>query len=626
VQFGNGAIGAGCQHNSCSYKKWSDLREIYEPGYREGKQSNDGQGSSEKGSSKRANGPSQADILTRFVESSGAELFHTPTDDTYISFPINDHVETWATNSQATRHWLRRGYFRLTKKAVNNEALQTVVGLLESRARFDGKPLEVHLRTGWHQGALFYDLCDSEWRAVRVDRDGWKIVEKSEIKFIRYSHMAAQVVPESGGDIDKLFDFVNINIKKDYLRRLVKSFVPGALIPDIPRPCLALHGDQGSGKTSTARRLRALIDPSHMPMLRCKDDSETVQGLQHHFCPIVDNLSNLSVWLSDIFSRAVTGEGFTKRALYTNSEDILFSFKRVLIITGIGLVITKPDLLDRSIIIALEQIPDDERRDEALLDQEFEAARPKLFGAVLDILSGAIRERQNVKAAKLPRMADFAKWAMAAVLGRGGNTDEFVKDFDTNVERQNEEAIGASVVANVLLAFLGDRKEWQGQPEELYATLKEKADEMKIPPKSFPGSASIMGRRLREIRPNLAAMGWKIVFDEGHPRQITITRKVPENDAPGAPPRTDEENKEKNARATDDDDANGPAPQNNDARETPIDFNDERATRATRAIFPPFSGARAVDDDGFNWETGEQEHSPGRVEKEPDDGFEDIPK
>jgi hypothetical protein len=34
----------------------------------------------------------------------------------------------------------------------------------------------------------------------------------------------------------------------------------------------------------------------------------------------------------------------------------------------------------------------------------------------------------------------------------------------------------------------------------------------------------------------------------------------------------------------------------------------------------------AVDADGFNWQTGEQRHSPDRAEKEIEDGFEDVPK
>lgn len=466
---------------------------------------------------------SQADILLRIARDSGAEFFHTTTNETFISFPVNDHVETWPINSQAARQWLRRGYFLATKRAPNDDALQTTIGLLESLALFEGRAGDVHLRTAWHDGALFYDLCDGAWRAVRIDSEGWEIVAKPDVKFIRYSHMSAQVEPQAGGDINELFNF--INVKERHHRELIKAFLPIALIPDIPRPPLALHGDQGSGKTSAARQLRGLIDPSAMPMLRCKDDAETVQGLAHHYCPIVDNLSSLPVWLSDTLSRAVTGEGFTKRALYTNSEDILFSYKRVFILTGIGLVITKPDLLDRSIIIQLERIPDDARRDEQLLSQQFDSARSRLFGAILAALSGALREYGNVKARQLPRMADFVKWGMAVALGQGHDPAQFVKDFAVNVERQNDEALAASDVATVLLAFLVDNSEWSGEPHELYAALKNRADAIRIPVKSFPGSAAALGRRLREIRPNLAALGCSIEFkDTERPRRIHITR------------------------------------------------------------------------------------------------------
>src|SRR4030095_1377268 len=418
--------------------------------------------------------------------------------------------------------------YLITQKAPNAEALQSAIGLLDSLARFDGKTAAVHLRTAWHNGALYYDLCDSEWRTVRIDRNGWQIVPNAEVKFIRYSHMAAQVEPQAGGDLDWLFEFVNV--QERHGRELIKSFLPVALIPDIPRPCLAMHGDQGSGKTSTARRLRSLIDPSNMAMLRCKDDAETVQGLAHHYAPIIDNLSNLPEWLSDTLSRAVTGEGFTKRALYTNADDYVFAYKRVFILTGISLVITKPDLLDRSIIIPLERIPNHARRDEQLLDKQFEDARPHLFGAMLTMLSGAIREYPNIIPGELPRMADFAKWAMAVARGQGRDPATFIADFTTNVERQNEEALGSSVVANVLLALLTDREEWIGPSHKLYAEQKDKAEEMKIPTKSFPGSSAAMGRRLREIRPNLAAIGWRIDFKPtAKEKLITISRHNKKN-------------------------------------------------------------------------------------------------
>ena len=87
-----------------------------------------------------------------------------------------------------------------------------------------------------------------------------------------------------------------------------------------------------------------------------------------------DNITSIRDWLSDILSRAVTGEGFTKRKLYTDDEDILFAYRRLLILTGIGLVVTKPDLLDRSLIIGVERIPDSERIPEEQLDADFQRA------------------------------------------------------------------------------------------------------------------------------------------------------------------------------------------------------------------------------------------------------------
>ena len=35
VEWPNGTIGAGCQHNGCSGKGWHDLRDVMEPGWRE---------------------------------------------------------------------------------------------------------------------------------------------------------------------------------------------------------------------------------------------------------------------------------------------------------------------------------------------------------------------------------------------------------------------------------------------------------------------------------------------------------------------------------------------------------------------------------------------------------------
>ena len=272
----------------------------------------------------------QADVLIKAALESGAELFHTPTDDLYISFDVDDRRQTWPIRSKPARQWLIRGFYRLTKKAPNPNAVQTALNLLEAKARFDGDKHEVHLRTAWHGGSLYYDLCDDRWRAVQVSKVGWRIVDKAPVKSIRYRHMAAQVDPAHGGNLDDLFDFVNVKSETD--RRLLRAWNVAGLIPDIPRPAQVLYGDQGSGKSTTAKRQRELSDPSNMPLLKAKDEQEVVQGLAHHYCAIFDNITNVNDWLSDLLCRAVTGEGFTKRQLYTDSEDIMFAYKRLLIL------------------------------------------------------------------------------------------------------------------------------------------------------------------------------------------------------------------------------------------------------------------------------------------------------
>ena len=48
------------------------------------------------------------------------------------------------------------------------------------------------------------------------------------------------------------------------------------------------------------------------------------------------------------------------------------------------------------------------RRDEAQFWREFEQARPRILGSLLDAASAGLRNLPNVRLDQLPRMADFA--------------------------------------------------------------------------------------------------------------------------------------------------------------------------------------------------------------------------
>src|SRR5206468_4930170 len=75
---------------------------------------------------------------------------------------------------------------------------------------------------------------------------------------------------------------------------------------------------------------------------------------------------------------------------------------------------TRGDLLDRAIVLHLPHIPGQKRQSEQQFWQTFEAVRPSFLGALLDIVSAALRNMHDIQLDELPRMADFARWSCAA--------------------------------------------------------------------------------------------------------------------------------------------------------------------------------------------------------------------
>jgi hypothetical protein len=134
---------------------------------------------------------------------------------------------------------------------------------------------------------------------------------------------------------------------------------------------------------------------------------DLIQKIDHHWFSTFDNISRLSEWQSDLICRAVTGDGFSKRRLYTDDEDFIYSFKRMIGLNGINNVAEKPDLLDRSVLFRLPAIPLSKRMDEEELWKKFDELAPSLMGALFDTLSKAMQIRQSVNITGNYRMADF---------------------------------------------------------------------------------------------------------------------------------------------------------------------------------------------------------------------------
>ena len=52
----------------------------------------------------------------------------------------------------------------------------------------------------------------------------------------------------------------------------------------------------------------------------------------------------------------MTSTGLSKRRLYTDDEDVIYRFRRCVGINGINIAATKPDLLERALILHLKRM------------------------------------------------------------------------------------------------------------------------------------------------------------------------------------------------------------------------------------------------------------------------------
>lgn len=458
----------------------------------------------------------QAHALINLVMGAGAEFFHSDLGDPYATIPVDGHREIWPIDDRSFKTWLHGVYYKETGRPVNGEAVTQVVSTLSAAATFDApEPVTLSTRVTAKESAFWYDLTNPAWQAVKVDTSGWSVVDNPPILFSRYPHQAAQAVPAHGGDPAKILKYVNLKEQQTlFLCWLISCF-----IPDIPHAMPIFYGEKGAAKSTACAILKAIIDPSKLETVTLQADPRSlVVNLQQHWFSPFDNVSRISGETSDIFCRAITGGGIQQRKLFTNAEDVVFSFKRCLAINGINNVANRSDLLDRSLLVELERIPEGERRELVEVMTAFEEDRASILGGILDTLSAAKRIHPTVKLDKKPRMADFARWGYAIGEALGGLGQTFLDEYTANRAAQNAEAINSDPVALLTVEFMQTqgRHEWEGTVTELYAKLKEMAGAHGINTnnKAFPTQPNSLSRRLSGIKSNLEAVG--IVMDKRH--------------------------------------------------------------------------------------------------------------
>ncbi len=479
--------------------------------------------------------PSQATQLVNLAEHQ--DLWHTADGNGFVTLCIDGHQETWPIRSKSFKRWLARRYYLAMESAANGQAMQDALGVLEGKALFEGAEHSVHARIAEHEGNIYLDLVDPQWRVVEITTVGWQVLDTSPVRFRRAKAMLALPTPAAGGSVEQLRAFVNCS---DENWVLVLAWLVAAFRPSGPYPVLCLLGEQGSAKSTTARVLRSLVDPNSAPLRsEPRETRDLMIAANNGWVLAYDNLSKIPSWLSDSLCRLSTGGGFSTRTLYANDEETIFDAQRPAILTSIEDVANRGDLLDRSLLVNLQSIPPDRRRPEREFWKDFEVVRASILGALLTAVSTAMKQLPGTKLDELPRMADFSLWVTAAEPALGLEQGEFLTNYKGNEESANELVLESSPVAKVLLEMMSARPCWEGSATELLAELDSTADEKTLRLKSWPKTGQTLSGNLKRLAPNFRAAG--IDVTSGHTgrgkakrRSITI-RKMPDSCVPSVP-------------------------------------------------------------------------------------------
>ena len=460
--------------------------------------------SGEEAEKRPAKMPKQADVAVEL--GSTAELFHDGFT-AYARIEVNGHNEVWKLRGREFKTWLRRQFYQATATAIGSQALEDALGVLEGKGLFEGPEITTHVRIAGDDSIVYLDLGDDTWRVVRISAAGWEIMEDSPVRFRRPPGMLALPMPVSGGGIEVLLDAF-LNMAADD-RKLFAACLVNAFRPRGPYPVLCLHGEQGSAKSTAARIFRSLIDPNTAALRSTpREERDLLIAGTNGWVVAFDNLSHLPTWVSDALCRIATGSGFGVRQLYADDAEILFQVQRPVVLNGIEDLAARGDLLDRSVLVYLPAIPEDRRLPERNFNSQFEEARPRILGALLDVVSGAIRNLGTADLSSVPRMADFAEWVCAAESALGWEPGTFLEIYRANRADANSLALEATPIVPALTKLLEEQDgRWSGTATDLHEALSALVSEKVQRSKAFPKSGRSTSASLKRLAPNLRVVG-----------------------------------------------------------------------------------------------------------------------
>lgn len=448
--------------------------------------------------------------VVKHLLEAGYDLQHDKHMKGYLKTPLEGGgSRNISLKSKEARLKVSHIIFTKMGKVPHGSEIGDILNTLEAMALYGGPEAKFDIRLGGTSeldGFINIDLGHTDGNVVSIDRRGWNVNLGSEIEFYRPAGFKALPTPVDNGSLDGLRSLLQLE-DATWLRIL--AFLLNCLSPVGPYFCLLVEGEQGSGKSFLCEVLKQIIDPNRTSKFSLPESPRDLMIIaKDNFLPVFDNASGMKGEISDALCRLATGGGMAFRALYTDEDLHEFDSCRPFIINGISDFVTRPDLLERAILIALPSMPKETRRTEADMRAEFERILPGVLGALYQAVACALRNLLETEVPTDLRMIDAARWITAAEPQLGiikGSLVEAIRSgqADAMSERvQNDPVVVA--ISKVL--------EYNPVQLTMSALLREITEQSGRPDRFFPSTPAHLSKKLRRLAPALEHIGVHVEF------------------------------------------------------------------------------------------------------------------
>lgn len=454
------------------------------------------------------------------IVKNNVELYNSPYYGAFARVKSDDTKKVYLLNSDDFREYLKSAYQQKYNHYPNTRLLQDFIHVLEHRAKDGSHEKALFVRIASTKKAIYLDLCDEEWRAVKITAKGWKVLRNPKVMFLRTEGRLPLPKPEEVENPQQVFtqlrNLFNTTLKE---RALIIGWLIGAFNGSGPYPILAVQGESGSAKSTLSRMLKGLIDPSHAPARALpRAEHDLMVTAMNSWVLSFDNISVIERDMSDALCRLSTGGGFSKRKSKGSTDELLFDAVRPVLLNSIGNITLREDLASRTLSVEMRPLDKESTKPESQIFDEFNKQKPAFLGALLTAVSTALRNKNKIHLDEYPRMADFFHFVAAAEEAVYPTKGTLLTAITENNKIIGRETIESDLFATALVKFSQSQtKTWKGTASELLSQIQTSIPINELEKigkdKSWPRAANALSARLRELAPMLRQAGYEIGQD-----------------------------------------------------------------------------------------------------------------